>query len=44
MAKEGEKPEERTRGLAALCAISEAISGSLDLNETLNKSLVENWS
>jgi PAS domain S-box-containing protein len=39
MAKEGEKPEERTRGLAALCAITEAISGSLDLDETLNKAL-----
>ncbi len=27
MAKEGERPEERMRGLAALCSITEAISG-----------------
>ncbi|MCJ7667171.1 MAG: hypothetical protein MUP04_02600 [Anaerolineae bacterium] len=27
MAKEGEKPEERLRDFAALCAISEAIGG-----------------
>jgi hypothetical protein len=44
MAKEGEKPEERLRDFAALCAITEAISGCPDLDETLNKSPVENWS
>jgi len=44
MPKGKEKPEERMEGLAALCAITEAISGSLDLDETLNKFLVENWS
>ena len=44
MAKERERPEERMEGLAALCAISEAISECPDLDEILNKSLVENWS